>query len=282
MFEYDPAAPLDIVETGTFDRGGATIHDITYASPLGGTVPAYLVVPGVAGSCWEWGWFPAIIYVHAHQETRASFLPEAITLAPAGVISLLIDAPFLRPYYKAPDENVTPDPAAHVGEYRQLVVDVRRGIDLLTTRPDVDPARIAYVGHGLGATLGGPLAGVEQRIRSYVLIEGLASLTDWYRTSMHPAAARLRARFTPEQFDRYLATLAPLDAFHDIGRAAPAALFFQFARHDKVVPVEQAHKYYEAASEPKEIVWYDTDRSLIRLAAASLDRVHWLARQLAF
>jgi hypothetical protein len=36
----------------------------------------------------------------------------------------------------------------------QMVVDLRRAVDVLVARKDVDPKRIGYVGHSLGATWG--------------------------------------------------------------------------------------------------------------------------------
>ena len=44
-FDYDQKAPLRIKQIGVQHREHATIYDITYDSPEGGVVPAYLVVP---------------------------------------------------------------------------------------------------------------------------------------------------------------------------------------------------------------------------------------------
>jgi len=44
-FDYDQKATLDVREAGVERRGEVAIHDISYASPKGGRVPAYLVVP---------------------------------------------------------------------------------------------------------------------------------------------------------------------------------------------------------------------------------------------
>lgn len=49
------------------------------------------------------------------------------------------------------------------------VVDLRRGIDLLLARPDVDPRRLAYVGHSYGAQWGAILSAVDKRIKTAVL-----------------------------------------------------------------------------------------------------------------
>ena len=44
-FDYNAKAPLELKILGTEKRGEATVYDVTYASPKGGVVPAYLVVP---------------------------------------------------------------------------------------------------------------------------------------------------------------------------------------------------------------------------------------------
>lgn len=271
MFEYDQKQPLDVVETGV----DGLIHDITYASPRGGRVPACLVAPPGRGP------HAAVIYMHPGQGNRRSFLDEALALASAGVVSLLIDAPYLRPEFAPPSPDAPPDAAAGAHFYRQLVTDIRRGVDLLTARPDVDPARIGYVGHSLGATWGGPLAGVEKRIRAFVLMAGYPSLTEWHRTSLHPFAAQFRSSFPgPAEFERYLRALAPLDGVHYVGKASPSALLFQFAHNDDWITREQAEQYYATASQPKEVRWYQADHLFTGCPAARLDRTRWLDRQL--
>ena len=47
-FDYE-ATPLAIEEKSVENHGDIQVRDITYASPKGGAVPAYLVVPGEAG-----------------------------------------------------------------------------------------------------------------------------------------------------------------------------------------------------------------------------------------
>jgi hypothetical protein len=95
-FEYDQKAPLGIKQIGSQRRASATVYDITYDSPKGGLVPAYLVVPKGRGP------FAAVIWGHwywgnSSLRNRKEFLDEAIALAAAGVISLLTDGPIARP-----------------------------------------------------------------------------------------------------------------------------------------------------------------------------------------
>ncbi len=44
-FDYDAKAPLDLKIISSQKRGDVTVYDVTYASPKGGVVPAYLIVP---------------------------------------------------------------------------------------------------------------------------------------------------------------------------------------------------------------------------------------------
>src|SRR5438128_1839240 len=60
--DYDRNAPLDIKEAAVEQRDDIAIHDISYASPKGGRVPAYLVVPSGKGP------FAAVIWGHWYWE----------------------------------------------------------------------------------------------------------------------------------------------------------------------------------------------------------------------
>src|SRR3989475_9592517 len=142
-FDYDQKGPLSVKEIGVEHRGDTAIHDITYSSPKGGLVPAYLVVPKGKGP------FAAVIWGHWYWDNspmrnRKEFLDEAVALALAGVVSLLPDGPVARPGHVASkdllDERVATD-------FLQQVIDMRRGVDVLMARQDVDAKRIAYVGH---------------------------------------------------------------------------------------------------------------------------------------
>ena len=154
MFDYDQKAPLDIKEVGFRDSNGVRIHDINYASPKFGRVTAYLVEPSVKGK------YAGIVFGHWGYGNRTEFLAEAILYARAGVISLLIDYPWVRP---APWRRSEPGekPEAVRDNYAATVIDLRRGIDLLQARSDVDSNRIAYVGHSTGAQWGAILSAIE-------------------------------------------------------------------------------------------------------------------------
>ena len=273
MFDYRQNAPLDVKKNGVEEKNGASVHDVSYASPKGGRVTAYLVVPSRKGK------FAGVIFMHSRPGSRNTFLDEALTLARAGAVSLLIDAPFSRTgeSKREFDPTVT-KPESDRDIYVQTVVDLRRGVDLLFSRSDVDPKRIGFVGHSYGAHTGAVLAGVEKRIKAYVIMAGAPSLTQFLRTSTLPAIVKTRDALTKEQQANYFNTLASVDPIKYIGHVAPSALFFQFGKTDVYPNEETAEIYSEKASNPKLVKFYDAGHALND--EARRDRAEWLQKQI--
>lgn len=273
QLDYDTAAPLDVKEAGTQSRGDVRIVDLSYASPLGGRVPAYLVLPPGEGK------HPAVLLLHPGQGNRSTFLDEAVGLAKdRGFAALTIDAPFLRPENQGKRGGNPWNPEISRKEQIQTIVDLRRGFDLLVSRPEVDPRRLAYVGHSLGATVGGTLAGVEKRPVAFVLIAGYPSLTHATMYGSDPGALAFQELLTPEQREAYVSAMGTLDALFYVYAAPPARILFQFAKRDEFVSSWDSAVYPWAAREPKEVRWYDTDHSFND--EARRDRGEWLGRVL--
>ncbi len=270
-FDYDQKAALDIQESGVEHRGRATIHDISYASPKGGRVPAFLVVPGGNGP------FAAVIWGHWYQErssflNRKEFLDEAVVLADSGVVSLLTDGPIARPGY-VPD----PDPLGEAQiKYRvQQIIDMRRGADLLLARKDVDPRRLAYVGHSYNATTGAFLAGIDPRFKALVLMAGNLSDQVDLRSKQ---VQEFRQQVGPEKFDAFFAKFSWLDQGRYISHAAPANIFLQYATQEDFLTPERAREYYAIVSKPKTLKFYDAPHALN--AEARRDRIAFLVKEL--
>ena len=83
---------------------------------------------------------------------------------------------------------------------------------------------------------------------------------------------------TEPGFARWRAAMDPIEPIHYVGNAAPAKLYFQSARQDELVPPADAVRLHDAASEPKQIQWYDTGHNLG--AVARQDRHNWFVQHL--
>lgn len=218
-FDYERKAPLDARELSRESRDGVTLIDLTYASPLGGRVPAYLVVPAGRGP------FAAILFGHwmmpgSPMRDRREFLDEAIVLARSGAVSLLIDATLVRPgFVEEKDELGSQAQSAEAA--RQQVIDFRRGVDLLLARVDVDPTRVAYVGHSFDAHVGGILSAVEKRINSFVLMAGVFADEEYVFDQGNPEMRKVRERIGDEALRAFFKKYAFDDPIHFVRHSAP-------------------------------------------------------------
>lgn len=272
LFAYDASAELsprfEVVER----REGAVILEGSYASPGGDRVTAYLVTPEHEEKS------PAVLFGHWGGGNRTEFLPEAIQYARAGAVSLLPDYPWARPAPWRRNLRHTDDPEHDFPIYVQAVVDLRRGLDYLSSRPGVDASRLAYVGHSWGAQWGAILAGVDRRPRTVILMAGVPDSAALYMESDDPDFAELRAK-NPASVNRLLEVMKPLSAGRYVGQASPTPLYFQFARYEQLFGRPSMERYYAAAREPRSISWYPTGHDL-NDPQALLDRAAWLQKHI--
>jgi cephalosporin-C deacetylase-like acetyl esterase len=271
-FDYDKTTPLDVKTVGTESRGEAKLYDITYASPKGGVVPAYVVVPAKGK-----GPFAAVIWGHwywqnSEMRNRKQFLEEAVALASAGVVSLLTDGPVARPGHV---QDRTPLNEQQATDMVQQVIDMRRGLDLLLARKDVDPRRIAFVGHSYNASVGAILSGVDRRFKAFVLMAGTISDEVDLKSEGYQ---NFRKKVGPEKFDSFMAAHSYLDCGKYVSHAAPAIVFLQYATQEDFLTPERAREYERVVSEPKRFKIYEAPHALNK--EARRDRIAFLTEQL--
>jgi dipeptidyl aminopeptidase/acylaminoacyl peptidase len=171
LYRYDRAAPLNIEQKELASRKGYRLYSISYALPNGGHMPGLLVTPTAPGRK------PAIVWMHS--QGAIGFLGNAVLMARAGAVSLLVGEA----------EGLPGGTAEQARD--QLIADViglRRAADLLETQTDVDPPRLALVGHSSGAMMGAVAATVDDRFRSAVFEVGLLGMSIHIATSPGPWA----------------------------------------------------------------------------------------------
>lgn len=266
LFDYDRALPLGTREVARRTEDDLTFVDIVYDSPEGGQVPATLIEPSGAGP------FAGVVIQHGLPSRRQDQLWLGKLYANLGAVVILIDAPFARP------ENRDRRPLTLTEQDRldqiQLIVDLRRAVDLLVARDDVDPARLAYVGVSYGGALGGLLAGVEDRLQAYVLVKGDGGLVQHLMAS--PGGGRRVLDAMPEkERTEWIDAMWPVESIHYVGHAHPAALLFQNGTRDRLVTPDAAQTYQSAGSEPKTVEWYESGHTLPFQHV--VDQLEWLS-----
>lgn len=260
-FDYPPV-------DGTFEvlsskvEGSATVRDVAYASVGGRTVSAWLVEPGGKGP------FPAALFLHWYATNepdgnRTEFLDEAVALAATGVVSLLPQEVFP---WATPPTGAVADRQAVIDQ----VVDLRAGLDLLLARPEVDPGRLAVIGHDFGGMYAALVAGLDPRVDVAVVMAGVPHFADWYLRYWHPVARADEPAYRETMLDVDPVTFLP---------RAPGAVLFQFANSDRYVSTAAIDTWDAAAPEGAETKTYDWNHSL-RTEAARRDRDEFLATAL--
>jgi len=194
-----------------------------------------------------------------------------VVFAKSGVVSLLIDGPVARPGHV---DSKDPMDERQATDLIQEIVDMQRGADLLLARPNVDSARLAYVGHSYNATVGAFVSGLDKRFAAFVLMAG--GLSDEIDVKSKEYQD-FRQKMGAEKFDAFQAKYAWLDPGKFVSHASPATVFLQYGAEDFLTP-ERDKEYFANVSEPKKFKLYDAPHALN--AEARRDRLAFLAEQL--
>jgi pimeloyl-ACP methyl ester carboxylesterase len=263
QFDYAPQ-PIGVRTFHTNRLSGVIVRSITYRAPGHDPVRAYLVTPTSVGP------HPAVMFLHwldgPTDSNRGEFLHEAISLAegPRHVVSLLPQLTF--PFSYGPVGDVR-DKDAVVKQ----VVQLRRGLDLLDARSDVDPNRVAVVGHDYGAMYGAIVAAVDRdRVRADVILAADATMANWFVTYFLDLPA--------EQVAPYEQMLAGVDPIRYLGHA-PRQVLLQYATEDIYIPHGVAERMHRAAGPSATFLTYDTGHAL-QVPAAQIDRDSFVERAL--
>ena len=269
LFAYDKLAPLEVQELNSQEQQGITTIDLTYASPTGNRVPATLILPKGSGP------FAGLVIQHGMPADRKAMDWLGQSYAHIGAVVVMIDAPWARPerqecegYSCRSVPRITEEDRA---DQIELMLDLQRAVDLLLSRPKVDPQRLAYIGVSYGGAMGGLFAGIEQRLKAYVLVVGDGGLVE--HTSEPDQSGY------PDHWNkRWVEAMWPIEPLHYVSRAAPAALLFQNGLQDQMVPPRDALRYQQAGSQPKTVLWYDAGHG--PTASSLKDQSLWLFKHI--
>jgi dienelactone hydrolase len=247
-----PSGPLDLEVTGKDTWDGVPVRHVTYSSD-GAVVTGTLSLPAGKGP------FPAVLYAPGVSCTRDMFAADVAALQRDGVAALTIDPPDGRDPFVHP---ISPDAQDAADAHVRYVTDLRRGLDVLRSLPEVDKRGLGYVGYSWGGFVGGYLAGLRAPVAAYVLTYAGA---DW--VGADPTAAR---GFSAD----------PAAA---VGAAPPGAYLFIAGTADPLFSRASVTRYARAAGGSTRVVWLPGGHgdywATSDAAATELHRA-WLERRL--
>lgn len=260
-FAYDRSAPLDLRDSLESVTDGVETHAISFASPRGGRATGLLHVPQRGGRK------PGIVFMHGAPGSARQSAGFGEGFARHGAVVVSVDAPFARRGVGAVSFT-RQDSIDQV----QLVVDLQRAVDLLIARCDVDPARIAFVGGSYGAAVGTMYAAVDARPAAYVLFVPDGGMVSHFTTQDGRRDPRLE--MPDEEWERWAASMRPVEGIGYADRIRPGSILFQNARRDPIIPAWKAEALHRAAGPSHTVRWYDSEHGLP--VQARVDRWQWL------
>jgi fermentation-respiration switch protein FrsA (DUF1100 family) len=256
FYEYDKKLPLEAQITEDAQVPGSELMPahrrikLSFMSTHDERVPAILWIPIEAK-----GPFPCSFYLHGLGRSKADGQSIAIDLLKQNCATMALDAAYHGE--RAADKQ----PMYGTNFYRlrdgymQTVVDYRRALDYLETRPEIDSGRTTLVGVSMGAIMGAVLAGVETRIKCPVLMVGGADRGLMSRLSQISVWKQIRAEDPKLDFDELSRIMAPSDPLNFVDKISPRPLLMINGTKDDIVPVEANKLLHATAKEPKKIIW---------------------------
>ena len=201
---------------------------------------------------------PAALLLHGYS-SRKERLADTVGRAffARGIASLAIDLPLHGEREGDMDADSLRNPIAVVGHWKLALEECSAALRFLEAHPDIDGDRLAIAGYSMGSFLGITAAAADPAVRAVVLAAGgdLPPNT--------PFASLIRMVADPPRAARALG-----------GRP----LLMVHGKRDRTVTPAQAQRLFDAAGEPKTLLWYDTGHWLTDKAIA--DAADWLATTL--
>ena len=252
-----------VVKTHDLPESGVEVFALTYPSaaqskhPRNDTVHAeYFCPKSIEGKV------PAAVVFDILDGAGAVSRGQAVWLASQGIPAVRVILPYYGPRRPATAPGgvkwrfLSTDIAGSLDNVRQGVLDGRRAVQWLATRPGVDPTRIAVVGTSLGSFVGALVAASEPQVTAAALLLGGGGLVDAFST--HPKAAGVLPLLSLLGIttDALKVTIAPVDPVTYADQLKTKRLFLIGASRDDVVPPIALTTLWEATGKPR-IVWFD-------------------------
>jgi hypothetical protein len=202
---------------------------------------------------------PAVLLIHGLGSTKEQITGSiGRALTRRGVVTIAIDLPLHGARASAVDLRSPMNLLGAAQQWRVAIREASHCLRFLETRPEVDATRIGIAGYSLGAYVALAVAANDPAVRAVCLAAG------------GDVPAHL-------PFARFVRTV--IDLRRSVRDIAGRPLLMVNGRFDERIRPEAAEALFAAASEPKELRWYEGGHwpptSVID------DASDWLSRQLA-
>lgn len=189
------------------------------------------------------------------------FLADGIATARTGAIALLPLTNF----------GLTGDPDEDLAMVLRAASTQQKAVALLLHHDRVAEDRLAFVGHGWGATQAAIVAHQDAPLKTLILAGTGARVSEFFW------------EYGPRTANRkdYVNRLATVDPVHTLAGYDRAPTLMQVGSHDQNVPPAEGEELWAALAGDKTRIDYDCDHNLVDHKPAQTDRLRWLKDKLA-
>lgn len=239
-------------------NAGVEVWTLTFPSPVtskhaeNNTVPCEFYVPKGAKKR------PAAIVLDILDGAMVVSRAQALWLAQHDIPALVVQMAYYGPRRPkgSKEKLLSLDVDKSVANITQTVLDCRRAVAWLESRPEVDPDKIGLVGTSLGSFVGGVAAAAEPKIKTACLLLGGGGLVDAF--NQHPQAGPALgvlaiAGLTPDKLKKQI---DPVDPLTYADKLKGKKLLLIGASRDDVVPPVAMKTLWEATGKPS-VLWVD-------------------------
>ncbi len=245
------------------DLAGVTEYRITFESaivtpqPENNAVQLTVMIPSKGEKP-----FPVVVILHYWGATdQRAERNQALDLARRGIASVLMPLPYhlqrTPKGSRSGEMAIQADPKHLVDTMTQCVSDVRRTIDWIATREELDSRKIGIAGTSLGSLVAALTCGVESRISHAAFVLAGADLAGILWKSSRVVKQRDQFRRDGYTEDSLRKELAPIEPLNYLKGAKLESSLVIGARYDTVIPPDATQKLIAALGEP-DTVWLDT------------------------
>lgn len=222
----------------TVELSGARVSSILLRPDLDARVPAVLLLHGYSSS----------------KERLSNTMGRS--LAMRGIASLAIDLPLHGARDDAMIDEARSNPLGLLKHWRKALAEAKDAITSLAENAVIDPTRIGVAGYSLGSYVALQTAAADKRVKCVIVAAG-GDLPETPWTGMMRMVSN------------------PLSSVKSL-KGRP--LLMLHGTRDRTISREQAQRLYDAASEPKQLKWYESGHALP--ASSADDAAKWLVKHL--
>lgn len=148
----------------------------------------------------------------------------------------------------------------------QTVFDLRRAVDLIETRDELNAKKIGYFGISLGGITGTIFCGVDKRVKVPVIVLAGGQLNLMYgKKALSSDAKDYTSIIEPKNF---------------VKQISPRPLLMLNAENDEIIPPMMSKLLFKEAKKPKEIIWYPAKHHTIPIDKVYQEGFNWIDKYL--